>query len=70
MQQYVLKYGSYVILESVFFGDVSMKVKMNCEFVAGWTSFTVCGKLRRLVKVKKVIFHSTHVFELPFYVDL
>lgn len=31
-----------------------MKVQIKCEFVAGWTSFTVCGKLRRLVKVKKV----------------
>lgn len=25
---------------------------MNCT---GWTSFTVCGKLRRLTKVKKVV---------------
>lgn len=27
----------------------------NCKYMAGWTSFTVCGKMRRLVKVKKVI---------------
>lgn len=44
--------------------------KKKREFVAGWTSFTVCGKLRRLVKVKKVIFHSTHAFKFAFYVDL
>lgn len=46
-----------------------MKIKMTFEFMAGWTSFTVCGKLRRLVKVKKVIFHFEYLNSLH-HVDL
>lgn len=34
-------------------------IQLGSKFLAGWTSFTVCGKLRRLVKVKKVLFQCT-----------
>lgn len=33
----------------------------------GWTSFTVCGKLRRLVKVKKVHFITSLIIILFFF---
>ena len=33
---------------------LSMNTDMCPNCMTGWTSFTVCGKLRRLVKVKKV----------------
>lgn len=36
--------------------------------MAGWTSFTVCGKLRRLVKVKKVLFHAAIIFKFTYHV--
>ncbi|KAL8124296.1 hypothetical protein AgCh_012082 [Apium graveolens] len=33
--------------------DEDEKTPVRCLALIGWTSFTVCGKLRRLVKVKK-----------------
>lgn len=40
---------------------LSIKMKLTGKFLAGWTSFTVCGKLRRLVNVKKVLFCSVSI---------
>lgn len=63
MQQYVLEYCKFEMLESVKVVYLSVKIILTCIFMAGWTSFTVCGKLRRLVKVKKVLFHRASVFK-------
>jgi len=55
--------------EWIFFG-VATKIELACNSLAGWTSFTVCGKLRRLVKVKKVLSTAYLYFSLLLCEDL
>lgn len=40
---------------SIKFSFVSERTIIFGTVKTGWTSFTVCGKLRRIVKVKKVL---------------
>ncbi|CAN1272984.1 tRNA pseudouridine synthase B [Linum perenne] len=46
-------YGTVVLVNKPK-GDILFRFLLRFSMRTGWTSFTVCGKLRRLVKVKKV----------------